>query len=455
MIKHFLDINILLFFIYLKQCFSYLVFPFKTRISKIKDTEENITLLLSSIADNNIFINLEIGEPKQTIEAFLRIDTNDFYLSEKPSNNTNPNMLDVESDINYYFNKNNSTSLDITNISINSYPDGIHLGNISNDYLYFRNNENKNFKKRIQFILYHSTMRNTPGIIGLQSIDREKDKEYNFIEKLKVNEIIESYYWMINYTSDNEGDFIIGEQPHIFDPNNYQEEDLYKHQPFLEDSMFGWGLIFDDITFQDKYFRQFHESYFNYEINYIKGIYEFEKELDKYFNNSIQNGICYKATIQYNYHPLKIFYCDKEKYKDKVKNFPNLEFFQFDFNFTFVLNYEDLFIEKGNKMILMIFFDDDLFDWHLGKPFLRKYSFLMNQDSNIVAFYKRKEKVNDSDNNNQNNNRILLIILIVICTIILLILGIFIGKYIFQDKKKHKNIIDEDYDYTSKNEIIN
>ncbi len=280
------------------------------------------------------------------------------------------------------------------------------------------------------------------------------DKEYNFIDKLKMNDVIESYYWMINYTSDNEGDLIIGEQPHIIDPLNYKEEDLFKHHPFLEDSMVGRGLIFDDINFKDKYFREFHESYFNYGINYIKGVVELEKELDKYFNESIQDGICYKVTIKYSYYPFKIYYCDKDKYKDNIKNFPKLTFFQYDFNYTFELDYTDLFKEKGDKIILMIFFDEAPFDWYLGKPFLKKYSFLMNQDSKIVGFYKRKDYKN-SDNSNDDNNVILKIILIVIGVIILLILGIFIGKYFFKNNKKHKNILDEDYDYTTKIDEIN
>ena len=60
---------------------SYLLFPFKTHKSLIKNTEENITLLFMSLIDNHIFINLEIGEPRQNIEAFLRMDTYDFYIS--------------------------------------------------------------------------------------------------------------------------------------------------------------------------------------------------------------------------------------------------------------------------------------------------------------------------------------------------------------------------------------
>ena len=108
----------------------------------------------------------------------------------------------------------------------------------------------------------------------------------------------------------------------------------------------------------------------------------------------------------------------------------------------------------------MIFFDDYPYEWYLGKPFLRKYSFLINQDSKIVGFYKRDETKNKNSNDNDNikNNEdyiLLKIILIVIGIIILLSLGIFIGKYFYKGKTKKKNIIDEDYDYASKNDEIN
>ena len=39
------------------------------------------------------------------------------------------------------------------------------------------------------------------------------------------------------------------------------------------------------------------------------------------------------------------------------------------------LTYEDLFIEKYDKLILLIFFEESGYTWKLGKPFLKKYGF--------------------------------------------------------------------------------
>jgi len=136
--------NILLFliinFFLFKFSVSYLVLPFKTRETQIKGSDENITLFLRSLIDNHIFVNIEIGEPKQTIEAFLRTNSYTFFLSEKPKNDSklnppNPMIYDVCSKIDNFFDQDNSTTLEITNKSIYSSPGNIHLGNISYDYI--------------------------------------------------------------------------------------------------------------------------------------------------------------------------------------------------------------------------------------------------------------------------------------------------------------------------------
>ena len=139
-----------------------------------------------------------------------------------------------------------------------------------------------------------------------------------------------------------------------------------------------------------------------------------------------------------------------------MKYFNSIEFYHYEFNYTFIMDYNDLFIEKNDKLILMFFFDNIPFDIYLGKPFLRKYSFLINQDLNILAFYKTKKEKGNNNIDNNNNFIVLKIIVIALGVIILFSLGIFIGKYFYKERKKKKlNNIDEDYDYMSKNEEIN
>ena len=259
---------------------------------------------------------------------------------------------------------------------------------------------------------------------------------------------------MINYTSDYEGNLIIGEQPHNFDSVNFHKDELSFSYPFLNDDFYDWGLLFDEISFNDVNFRQFHYSSFNYELNYIKGNIDLENQLDIYFNESILNKTCFKEKIYHSYRPHSFFHCKKILFKDNMKYFPPLKFFQYDFNYTFELTYKDLFIEKNDKIILLIFFDQMRFDWRLGKPFLRKYSFLFNQDTKMVGFYKNQNIGNNTNKNNLDSKwKIILIVFVIFFAIVILVFsGILIGIYLFRKKRKNKYTIDEDYDYTTKND---
>ena len=106
-----------------KLNFCFLIFPFKTYQSIIENSDKNLTLLLRSLIDNHIFINLEIGNPKQIIKVFLRSNNNNFYLSEKRNNNTksqvnDSNPLIFNINVTNFFDWENSSSLEITNKSI-------------------------------------------------------------------------------------------------------------------------------------------------------------------------------------------------------------------------------------------------------------------------------------------------------------------------------------------------
>ena len=457
-------LNIIIFYILLFKCsLSYIIYSFKTRKPQIENAENNITLLFRSLIDNNIYINIEMGQPKQVIDVFLRTDVEEFYFSEKVqsdinTNSSNPLIFDVNSNVNNFFNSKKSMSLEISNKSITYFKGCRHQGNFSNDILYFRtktlfndnNDENDYIKKRISFILYNTTAGNMPGVLGLQVPKFKEKKEYYFIEQLKYNDIINSYFWMINYTSENEGNLIIGEQPHIFDKLNFKEEDLKIAHSFLYSSNIDWGLRFDDLYFGKTKIDVEKYCLLNYEMNYILGNSLLEKELDKYFKEFIQNGTCFKEDVRYPYFPHIFYYCNKNKYKKNIIFFPSLQFNHKELNTSFKLDYKDLFVEKHDKLILMIFFDKMNMGWHLGKPFLKRYSFLMNQDTKLLGFYNKRAIIN-KDNDDYNYITIINIVIIILGIIILFILGVFIGKYINKSKSKPLNIIDEDFEYQSEN----
>ena len=442
-------IRIVFIYINFSYIFSYLIFPFKTKKSIIDDTEHNMTRLFRSLLYNNIYIKLEIGEPKQKVTAFLVSKFIDYYFSEKAKNNSrtnisNPDLEDVGCQLDEFFDKYDSKSLEITSKLKTLYDS---KGFVSYDYLYFKDENNGKIEKKLKFILYENTLGNRPAVVGLQ-FPRFKE-EFNIFNILKENDIINSYVWMINYTSQNEGNFIIGEHPHKIDPINYKEVDLLIGHPFTYKAMQElWGLRMDDILFNGENFRPNHECYFYHELNFIQGIDYLEKEIDKFLNDSFNNNTCFKNNIKYPYGPHIFYYCDKEKYKENMQYFPPLKFIHIEMNYTFELTYEDLFIEKYDKLILLIFFEERGSTWKLGKPFLKKYPFIMNQDAKIVSYYQKFGNPKQDDGG--NNIYYITIALISVGIMILIVLGIFIGKYLFK-KKKRLNTLDDEYEYTEGN----
>ena len=464
--------KILLFIFLFKLSFLYIIYPFQTRKPIINENEKNITLIFNSLIQNHIFINIDIGEPKQLIDIFLHTDKANFILCDNNkndinTNSPNPRIEDVNSNINNFYNKNKSETINITQRKAIS--DYAHKNNIIIDYLHFNNSSNEIKKKKFNIILYNSTFGNMPGVIGLQTPRYTEDIEFNFVEQLKSNELIDFSFWMINYTTEYEGNLILGEWPHIIDSIYFNEKEFYYSHPYLYTPMKELGLRFNDITFQNNNFRPHLECYFRYELNYIKGIDYYENMLDKYFNESIINRTCFKKNIKNSYRGYNFYYCNKEKYKNYIKLFPPLIFEHDELNYTFELNYKDLFIEKDDNYILMVFFDSSRGQtyWHFGKPFLKKYRFLINQDSKLVGFYKNIYN-NEIDNNNNGDNKnsdenssfqkhklVLIIIFLILGCCLLLLIGIFIGKYFFKNKKTRLNVIDEEYDYnTQNNEIL-
>ena len=139
-----------------------------------------------------------------------------------------------------------------------------HKSKVINEFLIFPKIAKEINNKKINIVLYNTTYGNMPGVFGLKLAESLTEKHTNLLDQLKLKDLINSYFWMINYTSEYEGNLILGEQPHIFDPKNFKEELLYISYPFLFRTMNYWGLRFDEITFQNRNFRPNHECYFRY-----------------------------------------------------------------------------------------------------------------------------------------------------------------------------------------------
>ena len=147
-----------------------------------------------------------------------------------------------------------------------------------------------------------------------------------------------------------------------------------------------------------------------------------------------------------------------------IKYFPNLYFLSRKLSFIFELNYNDIFLEQNNKIYFLII-GKDMYKsvWKFGKIFMKKYPFIFDQDRNTISFV-HLDKFDKKPNNNQVNNvenknknfihRIFECFLYSLLFIGILI-GIFIGKRIWNKHRKLKaNELEEKFVYICQDKKI-
>ena len=293
-----------------------------------------------------------------------------------------------------------------------------------------------------------------------------EDYEISLLGQFKRKNIISSYEWFIEYNSDNKNTkLIIGTSPHEYNNKKYCENNSKKIKGFFRENTYNyynyWNLEFTQIYMKNKdnkrEFLDKRGACLVPSLNVIKGTYEYQKIInDTIFSELIENHKCFE---EYNLEN-DIFYCYNDlEIKNYIKNsFLNIIFFDALIEEEFILTFDDLFIEKGNKIFFLVVFDysKSLITWIIGKPFLKKYFFSYNYDMKIMTYYKNNiSNINEEGlSNNKNNNRTLIIViicLIIICSII----GFLMAKYFYNSKKKNKaKELDDDYQYKI-NEPIN
>ena len=113
----------------------------------------------------------------------------------------------------------------------------------------------------------------------------------------------------------------------------------------------------------------------------------------------------------------------------EINKFKDLNFYILDLNYTFVLNYKDIFLLHENKFYFLILFDKkNGFFWKFGKTFLKKYQLVFNSYRKTIGFYH-------NDNSNFNISYFILIFLFIL--LFLIIVFIILKKKNDNKKKKH------------------
>ena len=322
----------------------------------------------------------------------------------------------------------------------------------ANETFYFENDKNKIKVDNLRFI-YSPDGRNKNNYIcanfGLQSYPQNLyETSINLVYQLKKLKIISKYDYSIKFEFNNKnnkfpvkGILIIGIEPHNYYKNNYKENQIIGSGSKMDDIKNYFNFEFTKIYFKSP--NNFNENIIisEFTIAYLipsKGLIHapniFEDEIEKnFFATLINEKKCFKEYK--NNSKFRTFVClnNNDVKKEMKLKFPILKFYQKNYLYTFELDFDDLFKEKGDKIYFLIWFSYVTVDyWEIGYPFLKKYYFNYNYDDKLVYFCNNDLIENEIKTNDFFYKTIISIILLTVA----IGLGFIIAKKIFRNKKQ-------------------
>ena len=420
-------------------------------------------LFIKNKIDNILYSELYIGEPPEKMTAIITFYSTDLEMHSKITK-------DLFIDTLYRRNK----SKTYKEIFFEKKNDIFSSKHFFKEQLKFYNDINfKNLitVNELNFSIFEYNKKEEEnsfcfniGFKLLENIDNQNDINTNLIIQLKQKNIISSYNFNFHYKEINingelyNGYITIGEEPHHYLTNTFNELQLFKTKAFKRDNILSWDIYFNKIYFKlnekeyilDNGVEYFNEVALTPSSGVIVGTKTYESYIKKlFFNELIKEKKCFKI----NKENQIFYYCDKNKINEDIKNFPSIYFYNAEFNYIFELDYEDLFLEKSNILFFLVIFYDypeqiqDYFNeyvsrWDFGTPFLNKYFLTFDYDNKYIGFYNNNCTIQNSFPNSEitNKNKIsknkYYIGIILVIIILFLFIGIFIVKKNFAKKKK-------------------
>ena len=464
--------------------------PFK--ISKnydLNDIKDPLSFI-ETFREHPLYTYILLGEPPKSIVSIISFNTYEFSMHHRLNKrNFNQTTLYKRNNsktfetINY---KNPSRKVQYFKEQVSFYTD-LHFENtLKVKDLLFSFIENGKDKKVIND---ESLCIN----IGFQLSDNSDNIKYdidlniNLVKQLKHKNIISTYSFNIHFQkiTINEEDFdgfiVLGNEPHQYLKNSYNEQQLFKTLAFKKDKVLSWDMHFNKIYYLrgtnfekiiNKNIDFYNQGTLSPSSSLIIGTLDYELNIKyDFFQELISYGKCIRESKQFTI----FYYCYKNKTTEEdLKKFPSLYFYNSELDYKFELTYKDLFFEKREFIYFCIIFYDFpeeaqnyfwsfISRWELGMPFMKKYFFTYDYDGKYIGFYNEKKIIlnNDVDKYNNKNKKDNTFLWILIPIIFVFILGmLLIRKYIFKNRKitatelQNNNINDkntniDNYNYNS------
>jgi hypothetical protein len=414
-----------IFLIYLISSYSYIIIPFQELeiddIYEFKDVEQ----LLNELSYLKLYSEFYMGFYTKMLPVFFKKDVDFFYLGElnedKLKNADNYKTIESSSlkkfeDEKYYslIEENDykratetinflMTEGDIKTI----YKD--ENGQIeANNYLKF-----ENIKLFIPYKDYkYINFQYYAGYMGFAYPNNKYYDKTNFLKELKDKALINKTIWSVQFPDIDEdtikkGNIVIGEYPHIYEPNYYKEEQYLRMkipEMYNNNTEHAWKLNVDSASILKLYYENTDKKEIGLSCDYIKsisiefGLYMmyapkklFDQLKELYFENLFDKGICDYKKIKTDEDKIIIVYCDKDLFevKDQME-FPKIIFDIQKLGGNFELTYKEVFMTKNNKVYLMIAFSSKqiVSNIKLGQIFLYKYQFTFDYDNREIGVYR-------------------------------------------------------------------
>ena len=427
---------------------SYYIFPFKILkpdLSELyksfpQNTKEEVYLSYLNIA--SLFTHIKL-QNSNIYELFFKVD-------EKCSFPTNSSCItNYKSNIFDKFTHKNENILNVLNVIMDSPP-----------------------KDECTNIKIGLAMRGYQG----------KDRCIYIIDQVKKNDkSVNLTMYNFNYYNELEkndkgfdGELIIGAAPHETDTGYYNESDFitvsnyvdeYYYTDMWDGKYINFTLHFKNVFFflnnnnidENKIYVNTTESdkaSIDFEIGLTKCPFQYYTLIKSvFFQQYITTNACKETTISGGFYGIL---CDKNKLnaKDFYEKFPTIYFEHLDFNYTFTLDSNDLFIEKDGFLYFgLVSQNEKLNNWRFGQPFLKKYRLVFNHDRKSIGYYikhKEKEYTPEKTKSKVSLGMILLIAGIALLIVETIIAVVCIKKYKCLNRKKRANeLMDDNYDYSS------
>ena len=486
-----LQIFLLLSYLFKENLCELVIIPFESSPKNGISSTETPFSFIDEIFNTALSTYIKIGTPEIKIKTFIAPSHSHLYI--KPSDYT----TNSDSEYDYVINK-SETFKNISKLNLNDF---YGIDTILAQEKFKFQAYNYTLKKyseisldELNFILAVKKDYNFFKTYNLY-IGLNPDKEFitSIVHEIKKKSITNNYYFNFcyYYSSGNNNllnnsflintkyDLIIGEPLHKFKPDSFYENQLIKINTLKDE--YGsyknsWVIRFTKIFFYSKNNVENNitlitdtDAFIYFDEYLIISNYEYNKKIEKDFFDDYKNDCFTNNSGEY-----LTYYCQKsENFTiENLKKFPKIFFQHNDLNYTFILDYQDLFVEKNGKFWFLIVFESyyELNQWFLGNLFLRKYNFTFDIDNKLIGFYnpnlpktdnnqKEEEKENNGEINKINNdnkmNYWLLFGLVAISGIVFISVGIFIGKKVLNKvkKKRANELLDDNYEYKTSDDI--